>query len=252
MSNDETIDAMLDNLKRAKGEASDDSGAAAQTVDNDSSLGRPDDALELARQETDRLYQEHGLNEWLDRSRLHVAVARWERKNGVCKYSRRLDGTSRFGKRMSSLPRAPGQHVVVVNERIVTESNDKDAFVDTVRHEVAHAIAYAKYNGSQDHNARWKRIASELGADPKACHNKKDDNYKYYIACPECEWTSGKVRRSKKVKKPFTRVCSRCKTNCVSYDAGEPIPEEPGTVAVESIPWDDASEWRAHPAKKLS
>ena len=219
-----TIDKALDNLDAIKN-------------------GTMETPLSIAVDEVDRLYEQYDLGETLEREKLHVGTARWERRNGVCKYNTRLGQKKEFGKRMTSLPRAPGQHVVVINERILDEGNTS-GFLDTVRHEVAHAICYAEHGTSQKHNYNWKQMAAHLGADTSSCHNKKDTKYKYYTVCLECGQEYGKTRRSKVIKKPFTRKCGSCGHSPLSsHEAGEPRPGEDGVVAVDSIPWNNQEEY---------
>lgn len=42
-----------------------------------------------------------------------------------------------------------------------------EQFIDTVRHEIAHFIAYIHF-GDLSHGPKWKKIASDLGAVPKS------------------------------------------------------------------------------------
>lgn len=240
------IDQALANLEAIKsGETQDTvapSRVAEQTV-SDESTDEEADRLKMAQAEVDRLAEESEIANHIDRSKIHVGVANWKRKNGICKYHRKIEGDARFGKRMRSIPRKTGHHTIVINERL--ESDDE--FIDTVRHELAHAVAYAKYGESQKHNHNWKRIARQLGADDSACHNKSkdgDNEYKYYIGCPNCGMTGGRRKRSKIIKQPFNRKCNKCgERKLVSYDAGDEMPEENGTVAVESLDWNNKEEW---------
>lgn len=199
------------------------------------------DPLYIAQTETNLLYEKYNLQKYLDREKLHVAVANWKSRNGVCKYNVRPK-KKRFGPRMTTISDS-GHHTIGIDEQIIEDSG-KNSFLDTVRHELAHAICYAKYGTSQNHNRNWKNMARKFGADPSSCHNKKDVDYKYYLGCPQCGLMIGKMRRSKKIKKPFTRLCSKCKCELVSFDAGDAMPRENGTVGVKSIPWNNKKEWR--------
>ncbi len=40
---------------------------------------------------------------------------------------------------------------------------DKERTLNTILHEIAHAIAYIKYGKSQHHNKNWKAIALSIG-----------------------------------------------------------------------------------------
>lgn len=92
--------------------------------------------LDRARQLTEDLLAEHGLDGW------RVRFDNAGRRLGVCRHSQKIIGLSR-------------QHVAVGSDE-TTE--------DTIRHEVAHALA----GPGEGHGARWKQIAARLGADPTA------------------------------------------------------------------------------------
>jgi predicted SprT family Zn-dependent metalloprotease len=241
---DDTIDAALSNLNDIK------RGNDPRTSnDGGNEMPEPAGPLSAARQEVDRLYREHDLQEILPRACLHVAIARWEGRNGNCKYNTKLD-ESRFGKRVTDATNARGSHSIITNARMWDQSNT-EGFYDTVRHELAHAIAYADYGESQKHNSNWKEWARRLGADPASCHNKHETKGDYMYGCPNGCWTSDKKRRSKKIKKPWqgpkrhsTRFCKQCDATPVSWDRGKERPEEPGTVDIDGIPWSNKEEWR--------
>lgn len=202
-----------------------------------------DDRLRLAEAEVGRLYAKHDLNEHLSIEKLHVCVAEWKSRHGVCKYNKRLGGDKRFGRRMTSLPRKSGHHVIGINATI----EDDDDFVDTVRHELAHAIVYAKYGSSQKHNHNWKAMARRLGADDSARHNRAhsddDEKYDYYVFCVDCGAENGRTRRSKTVKQPFNYNCGSCGGDLSSYDSGSGKPDQGNVVAVESLDYDDRDGW---------
>lgn len=227
---------------------------AAKALENLAAIKQgedPTDPVDIMEDEINRLYDEHDLSEHLTRLNLSWGVARWDRKNGCCYYNARLDG-KQFGKRISKT-RSHGSHAIVVNERILEEGS-REGFLDTVRHELAHAIAYAKYGGSQKHNSNWKRMASRFGADPSSAHNKKEKTGDYIFACPNGCWSSTRKRRSKKVKRPWSRgrYCNQCGETPVSCDKNvDPETLEPGTCAVESIDWSNREEYRNHPTQSL-
>ena len=230
------IDQALDNLQAIK---SGEDNSVAQPSTETTPTTPSDDALTIALNEVQRLYNEHDLE--LDRDKLHVAVTSWERKNGLCKYHA-IPKAARNGKRMTTNSKT-GHHTIAINPRIIEDSG-KNEFIDTVRHELAHAECFVKYGGSQKHNHHWKAMAAKLGADPSACHKKKETDHNYYIGCPNCPMKAGKLRRSKTIKQPFNRRCTNCgETELVSWGAGDDRPTENGVVAVESIPWDNREEW---------
>lgn len=211
-------------------------------------MSKDTDALELAETATDRLFEAHGWFDGLDREQVYVGVARWTGRNGVCKYDKRLD-QKRFGERMSELPRESGSCVLVINELILEDGN-RDGFIDTVQHELAHAVCREKYDdyprSLDSHGPEWKEVARRLGADDSACHHRRDrsDEIKYYTGCPSCGQTYGRTKRSKIIKRAFDYSCGNCDEHgLVSFDVGEKMPDENGTIAVKSLSWDDRKEW---------
>jgi len=246
------VDQMLSNLEAIKNgtdpREKEEEAVVTQAESKPIPVSEKDDALEMAKAEADRLYDEYPeLADHLPRSNLHMGVARWDGRNGYCKYNARFGGKRRFNKQVTQTRRSSGHHINVINEKIFEQGNIDD-YLDTIRHEVAHAVVYEMHGCSQKHNHNWKALAAKLGADPSSCHNKRDrsDEYKYYLGCPNCGCKAGKTRRSKVIKQPFNRKCGRCgESGMVSFDAGDEMPDENGTVAVESLAWDNRSEWYA-------
>lgn len=222
MSQNETS-AALENLQQIK------EGNDPRESEQDDVTIEEQSAIEAMEAEIHRLYDEYDfLAEHLPKSNLHWCVANWERKNGNCRYNRRTSKKV-HGKRLSKLEDADGHHLISVNERIWEEGNH-DAFINTVRHEVAHAVVYEKYDESQGHNENWERMAKRIGCSGDRCSNgTKSREYKYYFACLECGWKYGRHRKSKIIKQTHKRYCNNCKTKIVSWRAGKEKPTEPGT-----------------------
>lgn len=188
------------------------------------------DAYTTAKQEVDRLFEVKDLE--LHRDQIQVSTVAWKKRLGVCKYNKSITGTRRFGNRMTGTRYSEGTHIICIDRNIETKAD----FLDTVRHELAHAEAYERYGSSQKHNHNWKAIAMELGAKPTRCGSgKKEPDYKYYISCPECERSWGKHRICKTVKKPQLYRCPDCEESCVSHKAGDPIPTNPGTSTIPRV-----------------
>lgn len=57
---------------------------------------------------------------------------------------------------------------LVVIQRNHAEMHPPEAVLDTLKHEVAHAIMHKKYGKCQGHNALWKQTAIMLGCTPTA------------------------------------------------------------------------------------
>jgi len=246
MSSDDTS-AALQNLSAIK-QGKDPRSSKGRPQHDDSNS--PDDSLTLVEREVDRLFEEEIDINGIQRNQVTCGVARWDGRNGVCKYNTDLGSKRRFNKRITQTHGAIGNHIVVINEKIFEQGN-RDEFIDTIRHEVAHAVCYEQHGSSQGHNATWKAMASKLGADPSSTHHKRDrsDEYEYFISCPnpDCDMKAGKTKRSKTIKKPFNRKCTNCgEVSLASHDAHKPVPTENGTVDVDSIPWSNESEWWEH------
>ena len=89
---------------------------------------------------------------------------------GMCKYTR--TGDARFPYR-----------VTVELSRFIVRQKRED-IVDTIRHELAHAVAGPKAG----HGKRWKEAAVRLGAKPERCVEQEmmnDDEFKWYLIVPE-------------------------------------------------------------------
>lgn len=72
---------------------------------------------------------------------------------------------------------------VELNIHLMHSSNKED-IIDTMKHEIAHAIDMCEYGNSSGHGRRWKNIARALGCDPRASHSNKARNIHYkYVIC---------------------------------------------------------------------
>jgi predicted SprT family Zn-dependent metalloprotease len=188
------------------------------------------EALQEAREEVDACYRQFPDLATVPRSCVHVGIARWRRKNGTCYYNKRPTRNEIWNKRVTGLERTDSEHTVVVNARVYEQDN-LHGFVDTVRHELAHAWTYGRLGHSDGHGSEWKEIARKIGADPSSCHNKKDTDGKYVYGCPECLWWKNYHRRSKKIKHPGRYVCKECGTKMAS--AYQPSGLEAGVCNVD-------------------
>ena len=88
----------------------------------------------------------------------------------------------------------------------------RDMVEDTIRHEIAHAIAYHLYGkDGLGHGYYWQNVAKQLGATPKA-RSKNSSNIvstrkkrNIIFECPNCDNQISFARMPKK-----TRACGSC------------------------------------------
>lgn len=112
--------------------------------------------------------RKHGLTEWT------FGWARTRRRLGACKYrQKRIEIAAYYA-----------------------EHNSADKVLDTLLHEIAHALA----GPSAKHGPKWKAIAARIGATPKACDSAHDTVVKpgdWQAVCPACQKTFHRYRRPK-------------------------------------------------------
>jgi predicted SprT family Zn-dependent metalloprotease len=87
-------------------------------------------------------------------------------------------------------------------------------FEDVIRHEIAHAIDY-HLRGTSKHDAHWKRICVQIGADPTRLYDNPDAKQpkgKYTLVCDKC---GTEIERHRKPKRASS--CAPCGNG--RYDA---------------------------------
>jgi len=180
--------------------------------------------LQQVTNEVEAVYDEYDwVSDCIPRARVHCEVTdSFKSKHGQAQYNRKT----------ANGPLIEGHHVIRIAEQIVGE--DEHDWRDTVRHELAHVLAYER-NGqsSPGHGPLWKETADDIGAEPSRCASSRHTDGDYLYGCPNGCWQTEKHKRSKKIKKPGRRSCSTCGAHCVSWPAGESRPVEPGYSAVD-------------------
>jgi predicted SprT family Zn-dependent metalloprotease len=125
---------------------------------------------------TNREMSKHGLNGW------SFGLAATKRRLGVCKYrTKRIEISEYYA--LNSPP---------------------ETVLDTLLHEIAHAIA----GPGTHHGPIWKAVAIRLGATPRACENSHQPVVKpgdWQASCPNCEKVFHRYRR------PRSLTGYRCK-----------------------------------------
>jgi len=110
--------------------------------------------------------KEHGLSDWTFR------VGRAKRRLGVCNYRAKRIEIAAF---------------YAVN-------NTVESVLDTLLHEIAHAIA----GPAAGHGPDWKAVAARLGATPRACDNSPHTVVQpgdWQTTCPSCNRVHHRYRR---------------------------------------------------------
>ena len=134
-----------------------------------------------ARSKLRQLLDTHNLEHW------NIKFDNARSRNGICYFKRKTIGLSR--------------HLV--------ETATYEDTIDTMLHEIAHAIDFEE-RGTSDHSWKWKRIAVRIGAKPNRCANKMVDvKNKYSYQCPKCP--SVTVDAGKRLS-VANRSCRRCRT----------------------------------------
>ena len=101
--------------------------------------------------------------------------------------------------------------------KLAVESGEWIKLIDTLLHEVAHAIDF-NTRGTSDHSWRWKKIAVMVGAEPERITTSErigekfiqdsDRQAKYTLTCPKCGHKSHAHRKTKR-----TYGCGTCNAN---------------------------------------
>lgn len=105
--------------------------------------------------------------------------------------ARRRAGCCRYRQKLVSLSR----HYVALN--VVERPDD---VVDTILHEIAHALTFNRHGGAVDaHGAEWKAEAARIGARPERCYDSS------VIAMPPGRWqaTCGLCKRTFRRHRPL-------------------------------------------------
>ena len=88
--------------------------------------------------------------------------------------------------------------------RYYTLNNPDSCVIDTIRHEIAHALV----GPGNHHNGIWQSKAIELGASPKPCKTiVAHVPVKWIAICPECKRQYGQHRRPLLTRRYFCRDC---------------------------------------------
>lgn len=113
--------------------------------------------LDAARALARSLLTDHGLYDW------DFVFNRRKRSFGLCDYTRRT----------------------IFLSFVLTEFNGEAEVRDTLRHEIAHALAGPR----AVHGTAWRKVAREIGAKPRRCYDADEVRQpptRYVLRCPSC------------------------------------------------------------------
>jgi predicted SprT family Zn-dependent metalloprotease len=112
------------------------------------------------------------------------------RSSGACKYNRRTG------------------EVTIRLTWAAFQKYGWEKFSATVRHELIHAYEYIT-TGESDHGWKFRMFADDLDC---SVHCESFTTPKYWVYCPaeSCEFSIGRMKRSKTVKKPERYECPKC------------------------------------------
>lgn len=128
-------------------------------------------------------------------------------------YLSHKDVTVKFSRGVSiagqTFHRQGGPDILITLSKVFIEDCDYSMMEDTLRHEIAHAVAGPDHG----HDKVWKRAAIMVGAKPNRCHDVHlDHRRKWILVCPTCGFTTYRAR----IRKNMHYSCPKCHPN--TYD----------------------------------
>ena len=100
-----------------------------------------------------------------------------------------------------------GNHRVIFLSRWFVLNNSKEEIIDTILHEIAHALDFYD-RGTSDHGKNWRKHCVRIGCVPKSCSEntiKPNNHYKYVDTCG-----CGITYRRHRVRRHSLYRCPKC------------------------------------------
>lgn len=140
-------------------------------------------------------------------------------------------------KRRAGLCRAGDKMILVSRHHF--ELNDRETVIDTILHELAHAICFEQY-GNHRHDNRWKQIARTIGAKDRASgrFNTATAPWQLVHFCPRSgrlKAVAERHRRNKSIAKYHLRNRSDTKGQLYFMRTNDYRQFERGEMGLEEI-----------------
>ena len=109
------------------------------------------------------------------------------------------DWTFNFSNEKRAVGRCYYNKKLIVYSKHFIDNTPYDEVIDTILHEIAHALA----GPGHGHDSYWRSVAKSIGARPQRCASpdaKHNDSVKpnYIIECPKClrRWKRFRLKKS--------------------------------------------------------
>ena len=131
------------------------------------------------------------------------------------------------------------------NCELIEGKHFDDMVNNTVPHEIAHLVCYARKDLGSNHDAGWQRVCLALGGDGKRCHtyevSPKGGGFTYRATCGTVITVSRQIHN--KIQMGQGRVLKKTRGRVDRYCAwapqGQPLPDVPQVRKVAEIAWRD-------------
>lgn len=135
-------------------------------------------------------------------------------------HAKRRAGGCHHGRKVISLSR----HYVALN--VAGRSDD---IVDTILHEIAHALC----GPHEGHGAAWKATCVRIGARPQRCYDSATVEMPKGRLVAKCGWCGREYRRHKQVKAGWRCFCRHCgnERGVLVFKDPEAAPLPPPSIA---------------------
>jgi predicted SprT family Zn-dependent metalloprotease len=139
----------------------------------------------------------------MDQGKLIAVAAELFRLHGLDVRGWRLEFRN-FANRLGC---CSSQHKIIAINAYYAENNEEGVVLDTLVHEVAHALV----GPVRGHDLVWKAMALKLGCIPSACGKIgiKVQPGKWQASCPSCDYQFHKYRTPKFIRGYYCPKCGK-------------------------------------------